>query len=101
MPTACGETCQHGPDLFEISLVDDNGPGHEIAEALALAVEKHAGNSNGVERGKLVHEPKQIAAHGFNRSDGPAVILDDPDCAPDVFRESGRSIVTQKQTKYP
>ncbi len=52
-------------------------PGNEIAETFVLTAQQHAANSDGIERGQLVHDAHQVAADSFRRCNWPAGILDD------------------------
>ncbi len=83
-------------DVLQRAFVHHNGAGDEISQALALLAEQHARDAHGVESGKLIHDPQQVASHRFDRRDRPAGFLDHADSAAGVCPASGRSIWLRK-----
>ena len=70
------------PDgFFAVALVNDDGSGGEVSQALVLAVAEHGDDADEVDGRQQIDDAEKIAGHGFEESDLSARLLNDANLA--------------------
>src|ERR1700735_3577881 len=67
---------------FDFAIANDDRSSHHVSKPLMLAADEDGDQANGVEAGKVVNDPNQIAGQRLDKADGPSGAMDGGDFCP-------------------